>query len=484
MRHSFVRSFATLALCCVVFSASLSAQSWIRGSFGPGGPTGQVNAIDGTSFTDLVIGGSFASMGGVPANNVARWNGIAWAPLGAGVPVSVSRVVRRPNGNVLTLDGLKQVREWNGIAWTALGPAFGPGIVRDLRVLANGTVVVGIATTSTTLPAIMAFNPVTATWAAFGAAGTQASIVGDVHGIQEASGGVMVAAGRFYTGPTGAGPFHLASWNGSVWTPVTQPAGAPGIFEVFRIFRNGDFVVHAHLPNAVYEVRRFSQAQAAWKTEGVFDLQVRGLCELQTGDILVLGDFGVANSVPAARVARLSRVMPVAVTTLDQAALTAVAFADGNVAIGGTFTTVNGNPSTNLELFAPTVTPRVSSIGGGCLGSTLRPLAQPFLGTTFATTASNMPVGFALQIRGLTRLANPVPVGPIFGGPNNGCNVAISSEIVDLVNPIGGGTVRFTFTIPNDATLLGANLFHQVVALDAAANAVATDALALKFGAF
>lgn len=42
-----------------------------------------VNAIAVTR-GDLLVGGSFTTAGGVAANNVARWNGAAWQPLGAG----------------------------------------------------------------------------------------------------------------------------------------------------------------------------------------------------------------------------------------------------------------------------------------------------------------------------------------------------------------------------------------------------------------
>jgi hypothetical protein len=34
---------------------------------------------------ELIVGGSFLSAGGVPASDIARWNGLTWQPMGSGV---------------------------------------------------------------------------------------------------------------------------------------------------------------------------------------------------------------------------------------------------------------------------------------------------------------------------------------------------------------------------------------------------------------
>src|SRR5690606_20243257 len=51
-------------------------------------PTVSALAIfdDGTG-PGLYAGGRFTAAGGIPANNIARWTGAAWVPLGAGVGV-------------------------------------------------------------------------------------------------------------------------------------------------------------------------------------------------------------------------------------------------------------------------------------------------------------------------------------------------------------------------------------------------------------
>ena len=42
-----------------------------------------VNAL-AVSGTNLYAGGCFTTAGGVPANNIAKWNGSAWSALGRG----------------------------------------------------------------------------------------------------------------------------------------------------------------------------------------------------------------------------------------------------------------------------------------------------------------------------------------------------------------------------------------------------------------
>jgi len=61
-------------------------------AFGQGGPDDIVYASivwdpdgDGPRPEELVIGGRFSSVGGVPANRIAAWDGIHWSPLGGGI---------------------------------------------------------------------------------------------------------------------------------------------------------------------------------------------------------------------------------------------------------------------------------------------------------------------------------------------------------------------------------------------------------------
>ncbi len=180
----------------------------------PGALTGPVDVWDGTAWThlpqangiiysvvwlpngDIVAGGNFSLIGGVAANNIARWNGTAWQPLGAGVTGTVRSMVVTPNGTVV------------------VGTFAGPGTGVD----ANG---------------IALWDPA-AGWTAIGLGATgQSAQVGTVHLLPN---GDILGAGTFVL-PTWSGN-TVARWDGSDWTEVG--GGIHGIVLAFTELPNGD----------------------------------------------------------------------------------------------------------------------------------------------------------------------------------------------------------------------------------------------------
>lgn len=93
---------------------------------------------------DLVIGGTFESINGVPcANHVARWNGTTWSALGTGVIGSVN--VLKYTHSLLyagTQVDNEFLREWNGSTWEEVGG--GPNWdVWDIAVLGDELFITG-----------------------------------------------------------------------------------------------------------------------------------------------------------------------------------------------------------------------------------------------------------------------------------------------------------------------------------------------------
>ncbi|MET3881904.1 hypothetical protein ABIE54_000793 [Chitinophagaceae bacterium OAS944] len=77
---------------------------------------------------DLYATGSFQIAGNVKANNIARWNGKAWAPVGAGLdyPGSVLCIYNDElyvAGSFKTAGGIaaKHIAKWDGTKWSAVG---------------------------------------------------------------------------------------------------------------------------------------------------------------------------------------------------------------------------------------------------------------------------------------------------------------------------------------------------------------------------
>jgi trimeric autotransporter adhesin len=203
--------------------------------FGSGG----VNALavhDEGGGPALFAGGSFTTAGGVSANSVARWNGVAWSALGTGLNGTATSLASYDDGSgpALYASGFLSnaggtpvvgIARWSGGAWSALGTGIG-GQAWALAVWNDGTgpalVVGGYFTTAGSQPTsnIAKF---TTFWQAFGADG---SIVGTVNALavfDDGSGPHVYAGGMFTTGAV-FGATNLAKWEVSGWTPV-----APGI---------------------------------------------------------------------------------------------------------------------------------------------------------------------------------------------------------------------------------------------------------------
>ena len=93
---------------------------------------------------DLVIGGYFNSINGVPCDNhVARWNGSTWSALGTGVYGAVN-VLKYTHGLLYagTQVDSEYLREWNGSTWEEVGG--GPNNdVWDITVLGDELFITG-----------------------------------------------------------------------------------------------------------------------------------------------------------------------------------------------------------------------------------------------------------------------------------------------------------------------------------------------------
>ncbi|MBX3744124.1 MAG: hypothetical protein KF833_02340 [Verrucomicrobiae bacterium] len=133
---------------------------WKGGDWSPlgegvGSRTVSAAASDGRY---LYAGGFFASAGGVTANNIARWDGTNWSSLGEGVNGSVRSIVA--SGSSVFAAGLftnasgttaNNVAQWDGAKWLALGDGIAPivqnsfylGTVHSLAVDSTNLIVGG-----------------------------------------------------------------------------------------------------------------------------------------------------------------------------------------------------------------------------------------------------------------------------------------------------------------------------------------------------
>ena len=158
------------ALAHTASNAILAAHTVPPTGFPPSSGRWQVSRLDGSGWTpiattlftdkiatlavlpngDLIAGGYFTTVGTISASRVARWNGVAWSPLGAGFDQPVLDLLVLPGGDLLaagvfTVSGTVPtpgVARWDGTSWTPLGTGPG-GTVSALLVLPNGDLLAG-----------------------------------------------------------------------------------------------------------------------------------------------------------------------------------------------------------------------------------------------------------------------------------------------------------------------------------------------------
>lgn len=318
---------------------------------------------------DLVAGGSFTIVGGMPANNIARWDGTAWLPLGAGLDVvdfpfeAVTSLVVMPNGDLIAAGDFTRaggvtashIARWNGSSWSPLGqglggPPFSAPTPQCMALLPNGNLVVGgNFTTAGGVSAgrIAVWNG--ASWSAMG------SGVGGVSGFTVVDtllvlpNGDLVAGGLF-TSVDGVSASNIARWNGVSWAPLGS--GVDGRVLTIATLPNGDLAVGGDFVTAggvpANRVARWDGA--VWSAIGVgFNSLVFSLLPRANGEIVAGGLFGSSGGQIALRVARWGGTSwsPLNAGIAGSDLYAALALPNGEVVAGGAFgvTGVLGTPN-------------------------------------------------------------------------------------------------------------------------------------------
>ncbi len=187
----------------------------------------------------LYVGGFFTGAGEVSANNIARWDGAAWSPLGEGVDASVSAfaVFDDGTGPALYAGGFftsaggviaDRIARWDGVSWSAVGGGVDDGI-RALAVFDDGlgggpalyaggtfTTAGGVAVDSVARWDGRTWSPLA------GGANGQVSALAV---FDDGAGPALYAAGSF-TEAGGVAALRAAKWDGVAWTPLGTGADA------------------------------------------------------------------------------------------------------------------------------------------------------------------------------------------------------------------------------------------------------------------
>jgi len=189
------------------------------------GVNGVVNAI-AVSGTNVYVGGSFSTAGGLPASNLARWDSLSWSGLGGGVDGNVKTAVIY--GTELVVAGAftaaggqsaARVARWNGSAWSSLGAGMNDEI--NALIVSGSTLYAGGAFTSAggkTANRVARWNG--ASWAGVGD-----GVNGVVNALALCQADLYV--GGLFTSAGGSPASNVAKWNGYLWSALGSGSDGP-----------------------------------------------------------------------------------------------------------------------------------------------------------------------------------------------------------------------------------------------------------------
>ncbi len=196
----------------------------------PAQTNGDVLAVSALPNGDLVVGGRFSSINGVAANLVARWDGVAWHPLGDGLGITIFEVAALAvlaNGDLVAGGTFLQsggasvqfTARWDGASWTQLG-ASTDGRVSCLLARRDGRLVAGgDFGTAGGSPASNIAQWDGSAWSPLGAGMGPGPFMSHVHALCELQNGDVVAVGDFTTAG-GVAANNIARWDGTSWSPL------------------------------------------------------------------------------------------------------------------------------------------------------------------------------------------------------------------------------------------------------------------------
>ena len=206
---------------------------------------------DGTG-SALYAGGAFETAGGVAADDMARWNGTSWSPVGSGPGggVVALTVFNDGTGSALYAFGSfgdpANISKWNGTSWSPVGSGIDNGCCGEAMTLFDdGTgpaLIVGgnfIAAGGVALNNIGKWNGTA--WSSFpsggnGMTGNFKSV--DVLTVLDDGTGPVFYAGGSFTTAGGVVANKIAKWNGTSWSPLGAAYDNRGVYAL-TVFNDG-----------------------------------------------------------------------------------------------------------------------------------------------------------------------------------------------------------------------------------------------------
>jgi hypothetical protein len=230
--------------------------AWLPTFGGQPGTNGDVWALavfDDGSGPALYVGGQFTGAGGVPANDVARWNGSSWSALGSGIVDGMvfalavfddgSGPALYVGGNFSSAGGVSApgAVKWDGANWSALGTGIPSGLVQALAVYDDGSgpalYASGSFASAGGVPAANIARWKGSSWSTLGSGLTGYQASGYALAVFDDGGGSALYAGGQFTDAGGVPAMGLAKWDGTSWSALGS--GVNGSVYSLAVFDEG-----------------------------------------------------------------------------------------------------------------------------------------------------------------------------------------------------------------------------------------------------
>ena len=356
-----LRPAAVLLAAVFVWTSAADAQhgAW-SAEFGVPGPAGGAVAVAALG-DSIVVAGAPGTAGAAVVGDLALWDGHAWGPL-ADVDGFIHSLDVGPDGAVYVAGSFASVAgvparnvaryDPRTRAWTALGAGVGDDGDR-VHALAFGdgaVYAVGTFTNADGSPAVAAFDEATGTWAPLGTGGEPGRFA--PFAVAYADGAVYVGGSFDQIGPTAARGVARYDLSRQSWEPLGAGVGGSVFDLVVRpdgVTVTGSFRTAGGAP--ALGVARWDGS--AWSSlvdaePGPFATTVLALAD---GSLVVAGEFDALDGTPARSVARRDGGAWAALGDgLPWPATDVVEMADGSlVAVGSV--PINGDPTRSTANF-------------------------------------------------------------------------------------------------------------------------------------
>jgi trimeric autotransporter adhesin len=397
--------------------ATWNGTDWV--GFGQGFLNAQVNAL-AVYNGELYAGGQFTASGSTPLARIAKWNGTSWVAVGSGLTSSQSP----PNAQVMALATINgrlyaggdfqlaggvpatNLAVWNGTTWSALGDP--NGIVQTLATYSNATAgsarlfiggqFLSIAGMSASRTAVVRFDPINGNvWSTYNAPANLTSC----DRLNVASTGVNTfqvnavfrtgcCTGSLYrlmnntwtlTSPPGAdvrsaitrsgallsgndadGNVAVHSFDGTNWTPVGS-AAYPRPIKSMSATPSGDFVATSSTNGSLGAqslVRRRNAMTGAWSTVIDQPLSMFGeIVALSDSQFLIIDNRDSVRQVQSWNGSSLSNLGNIGNGTISALAR----MPNGDIIAAGRFDTASGVPALNVARWIGNVWTPIGNLG-------------------------------------------------------------------------------------------------------------------------